>query len=70
MIVNDEDFSYINTKFLNDLQLNACSSIPESKEAGKIINNYNCYVACPMNTENGEVAEIRRYSYFKTSRWK
>ena len=58
MIVNDEDFSYINSKFLEDLQLNACSSIPESKEAGKIINNYNCYIACPMNTENSEVAEI------------
>ena len=58
MIVNKEDFSYINTKFLEDLQLNACSSIPESKEAGKIINNYNCYIACPMKTENSEVAEV------------
>ena len=58
MIVNNEDFSYINSKFLEDLQLNVCSSIPESKETGKIINNYNCYIACPMKTENSEVAEV------------
>ena len=58
MVVNNEDFSYISTKFLEDLQLNVCSSIPESKDTGKIINNYNCYIACPMKTENSEVAEV------------
>jgi len=57
-LVNNGDLSYINYELLNDLQLNACSSIPESKEAGKIINNYNCYIACPMNTQNSEVAEV------------
>ena len=56
--VNDEDFSYITSSFLEDLKLNVCSSIPESKEAGKIINNYNCYIACPRSTENSEVAEV------------
>ena len=55
---NGEDFSYINFEFLENLQLNFNSSIPESKESGKIINNYNCYIACPMNTENSEVAEV------------
>ena len=56
--LNDGDFSYINNKMLDDLKLHVCSSIPESKEAGKIINNYNCYIACPMNTGNSEVAEV------------
>ena len=58
MKLNGGDFSYINSKFLEDLKLNVCSSIPESKEAGKIVNNYNCYIACPMDTENSEVAEV------------
>ena len=56
--LNNGDFSYINTDLLEKLNLNVCSSIPESKEAGKIVNNYNCYIACPMNTENSEVAEV------------
>ena len=56
--LNGEDFNYINSELLDGLKLNVCSSIPESKEAGKIVNNYNCYIACPMNTENSEVAEV------------
>lgn len=65
MILNNEDFSYINSDFLEGLKLNVCSSIPESKEAGKIINNYYCYIACPMNTENSEVAEIGDKVYLR-----
>lgn len=56
--VNGEDFSYINSELLDGLQLNVSSSVPENKEAGKIINNYSCYIACPMSTENSEVAEV------------
>ena len=56
--LNGEDFSYINSELLDGLGLNVCSSIPESKEAGKIVNNYNCYIACPIDTENSEVAEV------------
>ncbi len=56
--VNDGDFSYVNSELLNGLDLNVCSSIPESKETGKIVNNYNCYIACPMSTENSEIAEV------------
>lgn len=56
--LNDGNFDYINSDFLNELQLNVCSSIPESKENGKIVNNYNCYIACPMNSEKSEVAEV------------
>lgn len=57
-MLNNGDFNYITSKFLNDLELNVCSSIPESKETGKVINNYECYIACPMNTENSEFAEV------------
>lgn len=55
---NNEDFSYITTELLEGLELNVASSIPESKEAGKIVNNYQCYIACPMETKNSEVAEV------------
>jgi len=58
MPTNNEDFSYLNSQMLEELNLNAFSSIPESKEAGKIVDNYECYIACPMNTKNSEVAEV------------
>lgn len=56
--VNDGNFDYINKKFLEDLKLNSGSSIPESKESGKLVNNYVCYIACPISSENSEVAEV------------
>lgn len=56
--INDKQFDYINSELLDKLKVGVCSSIPESKEAGKIINNYECYIACPMNSENSETAEI------------
>ena len=58
MKLNNNDFSYVSSKLLDDLKLNVCSSIPESKENGKIVNNYECYIACPMDTGNSEVAEV------------
>lgn len=55
---NNGDFSYLTTELLNSFELNVGMLIPESKEAGKIVNNYECYIACPINTENSEVAEV------------
>ena len=55
----NEKFDYLTTSMLDKLQLNVGSSIPESKESGKIVNNFECFIACPINTENAEVAEVR-----------
>lgn len=55
---NNEDFSYLTTELLNSFNLEVGTSIPESNEAGKLVNNYVCYIACPINTENSEVAEV------------
>ncbi len=60
LTVNNGDFSYLNTKLLNSFKLNVGTTIPESKEAGKIVNNFECYIACPINTENSDVAEVRK----------
>jgi len=55
---NDGNFDYINTELLDSFKLDAGMSISESQEAGKIVNNYECYIACPINTDNSEVAEV------------
>ena len=57
-ILKSDDFSYLSTELLNDFKLSVGSSIPESKENGKVVNNFKCYIACSMNTENSEVAEV------------
>ena len=58
LTINNEDFNYLSTELLDSFELNVGVSIPESQEAGKIINNYFCYIACPINTENSEVASV------------
>lgn len=55
---NNGDFSYITTSLLDSFELKVGSTVVENKEAGKIINNYECFIACPMDTENSEVAEV------------
>lgn len=60
LTINNEDFSYLSTELLDGFGLKMGVSVPESKEAGKIINNYLCYIACPINTDNAEVANVRR----------
>lgn len=52
------DFSYLSTDLLNSFELNVGSSVPENNEKGKIVNNFKSYIACSINTENAEVAEV------------
>lgn len=57
-ILKSDDFSYLSTELLNDFGLSVGASIPESKENGKVVNNFKCYIACIIDTENSEVAEV------------
>jgi hypothetical protein len=34
----------------------------KAKKHGKIVDNYECYIACPMNTSYAEVAKVRKRS--------
>lgn len=56
--INDKDFSYLTSELLEGFNLNVGSTVPESSEAGKIVNNYYCYIACVINSENSEVAKL------------
>jgi len=40
---NNQDFGYLSSELLNGFELNVGTAIPESKESGKIVNNYECY---------------------------
>lgn len=64
-ILKVDDFSYLNKEVLDCFDLKVGAVIPQSAEKGKIVNNYECYIAVCMNTERalsakeGEKVSIR-----------
>lgn len=52
------DFSYLSTEFLNSLETKSSAIITTNKEKGKVVNNFECYIACPINTEKGTISKI------------
>lgn len=57
-ILKTNDFNYLNRDFLEKLNIKLGSIIPTNTEKGKIINNFECYIACIINTEKASVAQI------------
>lgn len=56
-ILTIKDLSYLNSKLLNDFEMNIGAIIPQSSEEGKVINNFYSYIACVINTENAMEAK-------------
>ena len=56
--LNANDFSKINKKFLQSLNLKTGQIISSSNEGGKIVNNFICYIACTSKTKESNEAEI------------
>ncbi len=59
-ILGVKDFSYLSTELLKSLDTKSSSMIATSTEKGKVVNNFECYIACPMNTEKASTAKVRR----------
>ena len=53
-----EDFSYLNAKFLKSLETKSGAIVLNNEEKGKVVNNFECYIACPMNSEKASVAKV------------
>lgn len=45
------DFSYLTTEYLKNIKIKSDSVIQTNNECGKVINNFECYIACPIDTE-------------------
>lgn len=52
------NFESLNEKFLNDLKLETGQIITTSTEMGKVINNYECYIATILDSEEAKEAKI------------
>lgn len=53
-----DDFSYLNKNFLESLNLKTGSVIAENDEKGKIINNFECYIAVILNSNEAKNARL------------
>lgn len=52
------NFENITEQYLNSLKLKTGEMIPSSNESGKIVNNYNCYIATILNSDEAENCKL------------
>lgn len=57
-ILGTNDFSKYNKEFFNELNLKTNQIIATSTEQGKIVDNFNCYIAFTTKTKEGKNAKI------------
>ena len=59
LVVNDEkDFSYVTKELLDEIDIKAGSLIPISTKTGKLVNNFEAYIAIYMNTERSSFVNV------------
>ena len=64
--LTEENLSQINSELLDSLELKAGQIIPTSNEYGKVIDNFKCYIAVPINTELALQAKVGDTVILKT----
>ena len=57
-ILTPEKFETLNKELLDNLELETGQIIATSNQMGKVINNYQCYIATVMNSEEAKEANI------------
>lgn len=50
-VLTTASFNTLNTKFLEDLKLKTGEIVASSNESGKVMNNFECYIAITLNSE-------------------
>lgn len=53
-----DDFSYLSKKMLEELNLKTGQIIATSEEKGKIIDNFECYIATVLDSERSKQAKV------------
>jgi len=57
-VLTIESFSTLNKQFLEDLKLKTGEIVATSEESGKIINNFEAYIATSLNSEKSKQAKV------------
>ena len=57
-ILTPDNFSSLTKDFLKNIDIATGQVVADSGESGKIINNFECYVACVLDSEQAKNAEV------------
>ena len=57
-VFTPKDFSNLSTEFLESLNLKTGQVVADSKESAKIINNFECYIACSLKSKQAKEAKV------------
>ena len=57
-VLTTDNFDYLSKEMLDKLELKVGSAIPISRTKGKIVDNFKCYLATPINTEYGQEVKV------------
>lgn len=57
-ILKSDDFSYLNEKFLEELDVQTGQIIASSSESGKIVDNFSCNIACILESDEAKNSEV------------
>lgn len=63
--LSPSNFANLSKKKLENYNLKTGQMIPTSGEAGKIVNNYKCYLVTFLNSEEAHNASIRTKNHNK-----
>ncbi len=57
-VLTPDSFSSLNSDFLEGLNLKTGELVTTSAESGKIVNNFQCYIACVLSSEEAKNAVV------------
>lgn len=57
-VLKVDNFDYLSTELLESFKLKVGASTPLSSEKGKVVNNFECYIATPIKTEKSMSAKV------------
>lgn len=57
-ILIPNNFDYLNSELLNGFNLKVGAVVPLSSEKGKIVNNFECYIAASIDSEKASLAKV------------
>lgn len=66
-ILLSKNFDYLNSDLLEGFDLKVGAVVPLSDEKGKIVNNFECYIATEIDTEKAMIAEVGNKVLLKLS---
>ena len=67
-VLQTQDFSVINKEFLEKLNVKTSQVIASSNEKGKVIDNFECYIATVVDSDEAKQAEVGNKIYW--NRWR